>query len=74
MSRKTLQGATTSSDFIQIRDADGSMIVRPNKTTAAGVYRSLSSSYADELGKLVNSYISFQTKPVQVAGKDAPSG
>jgi len=74
MSRKTLQGATTSSDFIQIRDADGSMIVRPNKTTAAGAYRSLSSAYAEELNKLVSAYISFQTKPVQVAGKDAPSG
>lgn len=73
MSRKTLQGATKSSDFIQIRDADGSMIVRPNKTTAAGAYRALSSSYGDELNKLVTAYLSFQTKPIQVAGKDAPA-
>ena len=71
MSRKTLQGATQSSDFIQIRDADGSMIVRPNKTTAAGAYRALSSSYGDELSRLISAYVSFQTKPVQVAGKDA---
>jgi hypothetical protein len=73
MSRKTLQGATKSSDFIQIRDSDGSMIVRPNKNTAAGAYRSLASGYDQELKELVSAYLSFESKPIQVAGNDAPS-
>jgi len=73
MSRKTLQGATKSSDFIQIRDSDGSMIVRPNKNTAAGAYRSLANGYDQELKELVSSYLSFESKPIQVAGNDAPS-
>lgn len=71
MSRKTLQGATKSSDFIQIRDSDGSMIVRPNKNTAAGAYRSLASGYDQEVKDLVNSYLSFEAKPIQVPGNDA---
>jgi len=73
MSRKTLQGAVKSSDFIQIRDSDGSMIVRPNKNTAAGAYRALGSGYDQELKELVNAYLSFESKPIQVAGNDAPS-
>lgn len=67
--RQVLRGVDSSVDFVTLREGD-TMITRTNKNELAKTYRGLANDAREEMERLVSSYNTYQSAPVQVAGED----